>query len=250
MPKNNNSGLSKTQERTIQEFLQLFSDVEQALKARLGRRKNDVTGMRKLVEEYAAKNIHWSQSADRLHRLADIRNLLTHQGGRSNGYPIALAPASLHSLKEVHAHLNHPEPVSLHFKKSVVSVSKTDTLAHVVQKAFQMSFSQFPVVTDNEFGGLITETEITRWLGHRAKLGGPIIDLEQVTVATVQREKDPDFVNIPIFQFERLEAPIDKVMSRFAVKPALEVVLLTASGRRDTRIEGIITQWDAARYPW
>jgi hypothetical protein len=38
-------------------------------------------------------------------------------------------------------------------------------------------------------------------------------------------------------------------MGLFQRQPALEVVLLTESGGKNTPIEGIVTQWDAARYP-
>ena len=61
-------------------------------------------------------------------------------------------------------------------------------------------------------------------------------------------EKDPFLRGIPIFHFERLDAPVEEVMGRFSVEPALEVILLTDSGNKDTPIKGIITQWDAARY--
>jgi hypothetical protein len=65
----------------------------------------------------------------------------------------------------------------------------------------------------------------------------------------VLEEKDPFLRGIPIFHFERLDAPLEEVMGRFSVEPALEVILLTDSGSKHTPIKGIITQWDAARYP-
>ena len=115
--------------------------------------------------------------------------------------------------------------------------------------AFENGFSQFPVVTDGRFGGLITENEITRWLGRRVKTHSTELNLAAVTVKMLLQEKDPFLRGIPIFHFERLDAPVEEVMGRFSVEPALEVILLTDSGSKDTPIKGIITQWDAARYP-
>jgi hypothetical protein len=69
-----------------------------------------------------------------------------------------------------------------------------------------------------------------------------------VKVRTVLKEKDPFLRGIPIFCFAKPDAPVEEVMGRFANQPALEVVLLTASGRKDGPLEGIVTQWDAARF--
>ena len=65
----------------------------------------------------------------------------------------------------------------------------------------------------------------------------------------VLKEKDPYLRGIPIFHFEKPDAPVEEVMGRFSAEPALEVILLTSGGGKDTPIEGIVTQWDAARYP-
>ena len=75
------------------------------------------------------------------------------------------------------------------------------------------------------------------------------MDLRKIEVRTVLKEKDPTARGIATFRFEMLEAPVEEVMGLFSVKPMLEVVLLTQSGSKHTAIEGIITQWDAARYP-
>jgi predicted transcriptional regulator len=241
------SGISDNQHQDIEEFLHLFADVEKALKFRLKRRVNDPAGIRRLIDEYSERNSYWTDAANRLRNLADIRNLLTHQRG-AGGYPIAVAPASVESIREIGKSLLQPEPVSTKFKRDVKSVAPNDTLASVLPAAFKHGFSQFPVIEGGRFIGMITENEIIRWLGHRAQSNSAKIDLDAVTVRMVLKEKDPFLRGIPIFCFESLEAAVEEVISRFAAEPALEVVLLTGSGGKDRPIEGIITQWDAARY--
>ena len=72
------------------------------------------------------------------------------------------------------------------------------------------------------------------------------IDLTAVTVRTILREREPDAgVN---FRFGRLDANEDEVMSLFHSHAQLQVVLLTESGGQKFPIEGIVTQWDAARF--
>lgn len=62
------------------------------------------------------------------------------------------------------------------------------------------------------------------------------------------KEKAPFLRGIPIFAFAKLNVPIEEVMRRFSSQPTLEVVLLTASGRKNDPLEGIVTQRDAARF--
>jgi predicted transcriptional regulator len=241
-------GLSESQRKKVEEFLHLFADVEAALKKRLRRRVNDRTKVRMLIDDYVAKNPYWADSANRLRNLADIRNLLTHQRGTKFGYPIAVAPYSLNALRQIKEQLLEPEPVSKAYRISVKTVSPEDTIAVVLTLAFENGFSQFPAVSDGRFCGLITENEIIRWLGRAAKAYSVEVNLGAVSVRAVLREKDPFLKGIAIFHFERLDAPVEEVMGRFSTERALEAILLTSTGNKQAPIEGIITQWDAARY--
>jgi hypothetical protein len=64
----------------------------------------------------------------------------------------------------------------------------------------------------------------------------------------VLQERSPYMADFRIFRFEKLDAFVPEVMSWFAREPSLEAVLLTKSGSNRSPIEGIVTQWDAARY--
>jgi predicted transcriptional regulator len=246
---NSPAELPRRQRKLIEEFLHLFTDAESCLKRRLGRDSTDRTSVTQLIEAYEEVNLHWIGSAQRLRRMAEIRNLLTHQRGLDEGYPIAVAPRSLGDLRQLVEQLRNPEPVSVRFRRKVLSVLPNHSLAAVLELAFQKGFSQFPVVDEERFCGLITENEIVRWLGRSASRAGTTVDLSAVTVRAVLKEKDPFLRGIPIFCFVKLDIPIEEVMGRFANQPALEAVLLTESGRKDGPLEGIVTQWDAARYP-
>jgi predicted transcriptional regulator len=243
------SGLTGGQRKQVEVFLHLFADVEAALKKRLGRRANDRTVVQAMIEAVVAKNPYWTDSANRLRHLADIRNVLIHQCGTTFGYPIAVAPSSIQALRSIKEQLLKPEPASQRYRRNVKMVSAADSIASVLRSAFENGYSQFPVLSDGQFGGLITENEIIRWLGRQSKANSVLINLEVVTVRMVLKEKDPFLRGIAIFHFEKLDAPLDEVMGRFSSEPALEVILLTETGNKQAPIEGIVTQWDAARYP-
>lgn len=225
-----------------------FADVEVALKKRIGKSANTHSHVGGLIDAYAARNPYWGETADRLRTYKDIRNILTHRRGMRSGFPLAVTPASLKDLGEIAQALAYPRQVSDRFRKKVITVSNDDTLATVLSTAFDCGFSQFPVVNVGNFGGLITESEVVRWLGRRAREQKTEVNLATASVQNVLKEKDPFMKGITVFRFAALSAPEDEVMARFAIEQALEVVLLTKCGTNRSPIEGIVTQWDAARY--
>lgn len=105
------NGLTANQRETVGHFLDLFADIEAALKTRLKRRANDRTGVGALIDAYEAKNPYWRDAANRLRHLADIRNVLTHQRGTAFGYPVAVTSHSIEALLAIKEHLLRPEPV-------------------------------------------------------------------------------------------------------------------------------------------
>jgi predicted transcriptional regulator len=230
-----------------QEFLEIFRAIELELKMHLSLRRDSVTPMHRLIDDYAARNPLWQSSAEQLRTYKDIRNFLTHQTALA-GDPVIVTRNSVEALRRIVDSLRNPEPVRSRFKKRVMCVSKRDHLGKVLQLAFECGFSQFPLVDDAEFGGLITENEVVRWLGHRVKQGSGEVAFGAVRVSQVVTEKDPTMVGMPIFRFISLDTPVDEAIATFATEQTLEVLLLTASGTKHTPIEGIITQWDAARF--
>jgi CBS domain-containing protein len=233
------------QKRTLA-FIAVFSEVEQLLKKRLSRKGN----VGDLIQRYAETNPYWSKDHLDLDHLRRIRNLLIHEQSERHGFPVVVTVRSHARLVEIKEGLETSVPISKRYKKAVTTVGLDASLAQVLKLAYEKEFSQFPVVDDGGgFRGLVTENEIIRWLGRQIGKKGTMVDLAKVPAWSVLREKETDRRLIPIFRFESLEKPETEVMGLFMRYPMLEVVLLTASGTKATPIEGIITQWDAARYP-
>lgn len=229
-------------------FLAVFSRIERLLKERLSRNGNRKVA--DLIQEYAGVNPYWAKDHKDLDHFRQIRNFLTHEQSDTHGFPIVVTMWSHARLVEIKERLAAPVPISRRYKRMVTTVGPDISLAAVVRLAYEKEFSQFPVVDDGGgFRGLVTENAITRWLGRQIDRNSTTVDLAKVAVASVLREKESDRKQIPIFRFESLEEPEAEVMGLFMRHPMLEVVLLTASGAKTSPIEGIVTQWDAARYP-
>jgi CBS domain-containing protein len=229
-------------------FLAVFSEIEQLLKGRLSRKGNVKAA--DLIQEYLGLNPYWAKDHKDLERFRQIRNFLTHEQSDQHGFPVVVTLRSHARLVEIKQGLEAPVPISRRHRKAVTTVGPDASLAAVLKLAYEKEFSQFPVVdAGGRFRGLVTENEITRWLGRQAVRKGATVDLAGVAVRSVLREKESDRRQVPIFRFEPLEEPEAEVMGLFMKHPMLEVVLLTASGTKTSRIEGIVTQWDAARYP-
>jgi CBS domain-containing protein len=240
--------LTHEENERIGRFLDLFADVEQILKKRLRLPLGKRSDVSELIQDYLAVNAYWDRHARELDHLRLIRNFLTHERNSENGYPVAVTPRCVHRLQEVRKSLDAAVPISRCHKKPVTTVTPRDNLAQVLRLAFEREFSQFPVIDSGRFNGMITENEITRWLGRHVQGRGTQVELISVEVRSVLRQKESDRRGIPIFRFMQLDAPEPEVMGLFIKYPALEVVLLTKTGKRDSEIEGLVTQWDAARY--
>lgn len=240
--------LTPEESHRVREFLHIFTDIEKLLWEGLGHPPGDRSEASALVRQYLERNPYWKREARSLDHLRQIQNFLTHEQSLEYGYPVAVTSRSLKRLVAIRQALASPLPISKNHKKEVLRVTASDSLAHALRLAFEKQFSQFPVSDNGQFRGLITENVITRWLGRQLHKSKALGDLERVDVRSLLREKEPDRRDVPIFRFTSLDTPEVDVMSLFLRHPALEVVLLTETGKRNSEIEGIVTQWDAARY--
>ena len=241
---------SSRRRTATERFLDLFSEAEQALKKRLGRLRADKSTCRELLRDYVKRNSYWREDADDLHLHAEIGNLLTHQRSVNDGQPVQVPQRTVDRLEAILHRLDHAVPIRQKFCRPVSAVHLDECIDHVLRLAFENAFSQFPVVDRavGRFQGLITEDSVARFLGRWSKEGEVVIDLSRVQVSQVIREEEPDRKDT-IFRFRKPQDPEDEVMGMFAFHPSLEVVLLTEDGSNKTLIQGIITAWNAARYP-
>jgi CBS domain-containing protein len=229
--------LSSKDRQRVAKFLYLYGDIEKLLSRRLKRSLGDRTDVSNLIKIYLDRSPYWGAEAHALDHFRQIRNFLTHEESLEYGYPVVVTQRSVSRLAEIKEGLARQVPIGREHKKTVTHVTPSESLAQVVKLAYAHQYSQFPVLNDGQFLGLITENELTRWLGRHASIHGSVVDLEEVNVNSVLREKEPGRRNSSIFRFVGLDIPEIDVMGMFIREPALEVVLLTSTGRKDSAMK-------------
>jgi len=230
-------------------FLRTFTELEHCLKRRLGFKATDKTMISTLIDKYQERSSLHTEDCDIMRRLCGIRNLLTHEHSASFGEPFHISETARDWLGKVLRKVTEPEEVGARFKRKLISVEPEDSLSHILQLAFEKQFSQFPVFEGDRFRGLITENGITRWLGrHITTHGNWLRNFDEVFVKQVLPEETSERDRGDIYKFRSVKAPVTEVMALFAKHPILEAVLLKDGGNNRSAFQGIVTQWDAARF--
>lgn len=225
-------------EQSIEDFLTAFNRVHKAICRELD--IDDRTDFAEAARMYERKRRSWSHTGDLL-VLARLRNVLVHEQRRPKQYLAHPSPTTMETLNRVLGALESPEYVIPRFQRNVEVVGPDDPLSEVLPRVLKGNYSQFPVYDGDAFKGLLTENGIVRYLAEHRRSTDSIIDLADVPVRSLlkQDENRRNCAFAP--RTERLDAMLD----RFAQHPVLEAVLITATGKKEEKLLGIATQWDA-----
>jgi predicted transcriptional regulator len=227
-------------EQSIEEFITTFNRLHKAICREL--REDDRLDFTVAVARYEDKRKSWPFGTD-LRMLARLRNVLVHEQRHPKQYLAHPSKGSLQTLQRVLNSVEKPTLLIPRFQRTVECVGVDDALSDILPRVLAGSFSQFPVYDDDEFKGLLTENGIVRYLAHHQTSQDSLIELAEVSVRALLRQ-DENRKNVAFApRTERLDAMLD----RFAQQPVLEAVLITAKGKKEEKLLGIATQWDALK---
>src|SRR5262249_27500840 len=180
--------------------------------------------------------------AETLRIASDLRNLLVHWETRPNDYPAVPSDPLLERLRAIAARLAKPITAIPTFRRKVMTVSSSQSLADVLKRIRDLDFSQFPVYDgSSQFLGLLTENGITRWLAEHVTTEITLIELADIEVARVLRKESAKKEN---HRFVAADTSVQQVRRLFATEELLEAILFTQHGRRSEPLLGIATRWD------
>jgi predicted transcriptional regulator len=224
--------------QAIEDFITTFNRVEKSIREQLSLRGH--TDLGDAIREYEQRNRSWRRGRE-LRVLANLRNVLVHDHVVPKKYLAHPSDASMVTLRAILEELERPERVIPKFQRPVACVSADDTLAEVMTRIHKDDFSQFPVYDGETFRGLLTENGIVKYLAHHRVAADSIIDFSDVYVRSLLRQDE----NRANYAFADRNERLDTMLDRFVNQPVLEAVLITANAKKDEKLLGIVTQWDA-----
>ncbi len=219
-------------------FLSAFNDVERHLRRLTG--SGPEVSFRQLVKTAARKENAVARSTDDLGELAGLRNAIVHQSKDD----VIAEPhtATCDLLDRIACMLLNPPLVLPRFQRDVVSVEISSAIGSVVTEAYRHSFSQFPVLENSSFVGVMTTNTVVRWLG--ANASDDVFSLEESTVREILEYNE--FSNN--YEFVNRETDLFRVLGLFQKHDEggerLDAVLISHNGKSTEKMLGIISPWD------
>lgn len=222
------------------EFLTLFNKIEKRLDE-----LNDSTkhyGFRRLVENLSKENALINTFKVQLIEYNQLRNALVHQSTEE-----AIAephPQVLAEMRKIHQQLTNP-PLAKTIAASPVYFATTQTpVIEVIRAMNQHFYTSIPVYHDDRFVGVFSDHSITQWL---AQIEGNVNPAETVLSQLQEFFNQPDD-KFNSYKFMAEDVDFFTIRQAFIgftkEKKRLGAVFLTAHGKAEEEILGIITAWD------
>jgi predicted transcriptional regulator len=220
------------------EFLKLMTQIEHF--ARKSLRAQPSMHLSRLITRLQERRPSLA-SIPEMHDLVQLRNTLTHNGGCADPL-VEIGDRALRLATEFRDAINPRTAIEV-FGREVECVAGCETMGEVLRIVHERDYSQFPVLTDENLVGVVTEHSIARYIARQAAKGLDIINLCGVTV---QQIVDHD-QGRNHFCLALADEPVDVLVDRFQQVLTLEAVLITTSGDGNEPLLGIATTWDIAQ---
>ncbi len=224
-----------------EEFIQSFNNIEKILKEEVD--NQDYLPFYRLVDLNSKKNKIVKKHKQELKVLADLRNIIVH-GDIKN--PVAVpSKNSLEKIKFIEKQLFNPPKIMEVFDNNIKGVRITEPLTNVLNIIREYGYSQFPVVKDNKFIGLITENGITNWLAKNIE--EDIISIKETSIEDVIVNDEESKSYDLLYSQDTLYDVIEKFEDNGKRISRTYSIIVLNKPRREVRLEDIytiITPWD------
>lgn len=224
-----------------EEFIQSFNRIERYL--RQGSDNQGHSTFYNLLESNSKKNKIVKRYNQELKVLADLRNIIVHGDIRN---PIAVpSKGSLEKIGFIEKQLFSPPTIEEVFTNNIKEVKITESLVNVLSFIKEYGYSQFPVIKDDKFIGLITENGITNWLSRNIE--EDIISIKETIIEDVIiNDEESDSFDI-LCTKDTLYDVIERFdNSRRRTNRTYSIIILN-SPKKEIQLEDIytiITPWD------
>lgn len=222
-----------------EKFLQTFSSIEKWLKTLTSSDRREP--FYRLVDLASRKNRAVNRYRDDLKEFADLRNAIVHE--RSDGHVIAEPnERALRDFQRLESVLLEPPKVIPKFQIDVRTRSVEESVGDAVTDMRTGSFSQLPVLRNDEVVEVLTAETVVRWLASEFA-NELVVPWETQIEEVLPHTEDKDH-----YGFLSRDATVLDVVSvfrEFAERGKdLDAILLSHDGSRSQQLLGIVTVYD------
>jgi len=233
--------------RLSERFIMAYNRIDKQLQKKAGVER--YMGFSQLVRRVARNDSMFAQFEDDLLEYAELRNAIVHELVEPEQVIAEPHESVVERIEQIADIVERPPLVIPKFQREVYSVESNDSILDVMALVRRYGYTQFPVYDDGEFVGLLTDRCIARWLTFELEkvMQSVIEDISVAEVLIYDKSRGENVCFLPqsatIFdayrEFER------RMITDY---PRLEAILITATGRPDETLLGIITPWDMFRH--
>ncbi|MCR1025774.1 CBS domain-containing protein [Cellulophaga baltica] len=183
---------------------------------------------------------------EQLISLGELRNAIVHSpkiGGRIIAEPHL---ATVEEIENLYLTIANPIKVYPKFSFQVLGAKKEDYINDILVEMRNKSFSQFPVLDDeNRVIELINNNTISRWLSSNILDNQIVTDKVQIKdfLNDVEFKKNYKFVSKETTIYEAFDLFIDQINK---AGRNLDVLFMTHNGKEEEKLLGLITIEDIA----
>lgn len=227
---------------SAQTFLDVFNKLEKFLNQQLG--ATEYYGFRRLISRLSKENGIVETYKQDLIEYSELRNAIVH---KSTGEVIADPhQATVDQLQKIYDLLIHPPSVMTIAAQPVYTCSTNNYLGEVLTQMKNHFYAYVPVVHDGRFVGVFSENTLTKWLADLAP--EETISMARITIGQLQEYYDRPDDKANAYAFVAKETDVYSIRQKFlsftSEKRRLGALFVTAHGRREEEIIGIVTAWD------
>lgn len=194
-----------------EKFLKLFNQLEEILAQISG--KSKFANFDSKLDSACRNSGRLNVMRSKIGWMAELRNVLIHENKFVDKSEIAI-PCEwvIEELENIISSLTNPQNAFSIATQNIYSCDPNDPIAKVIKEMSAKTFTHVPVISDNQFLGLLTESAILAWLGDKAVDEGFI--LEEKTIKELEKYYKNSSIN-DYYQFIPRDMDAFEVKERF-----------------------------------
>lgn len=229
-----------------EQFLEHYSAIERYLRRTYGSPGQFDTFLQLVTKAEKQQSIIRHYAAD-LREFGELRNAIVHNRTPDVNAIIA-EPHSfvVERMAYIRSNIEHPTKIKDVMTRPVFIATVDDLVYPTAKKMLTSVYTHVPIYNDGTFVGVLSESAILRWVGHRVAENKQLNTSRKIAEITSWLDQSGNAYND--YEFIPRNTVVLDVKKRFE-RALLEgrrlgAVFITKTGKGDEPIEGIVTAWD------